>query len=63
MRTLPFALGITDIEKSVQDSAQRAGCSPVLVMPGEAARWRMEALNIPIRHAPKTSGTVRYQPQ
>lgn len=49
MRVLHLALAVSNIEQSVADYSARLGVLPVVVVPGEYALWRAEALNLSIR--------------
>ena len=61
MRRFHIAIGVTDIEKSVADYAERLGAPPVVVVPGEYALWRTEQLNFSIRKVEsEEAGKVRH---
>ena len=60
MRTLHLALAVSNIEQSVADYSARMGVLPVVVVPGEYALWRTEALNLSIRKTIEPSGTMRH---
>lgn len=49
MRRIHIALGVGDIAASVADYTRRLGMAPVVVVPGEYALWRTDALNLSIR--------------
>ncbi len=65
-RTTPLqrfhlAIGVADIQKSVEDYSRRLGCPPVLVIEGEYALWRTPTLNFSIRKTvTATAGIVRH---
>ncbi len=61
MKKFHIALGVPDVEASIQDYRQRLGCGPDLLIPGEYALWRTEALNLSIRKVVAAeAGTVRH---
>ncbi len=60
MRRFHIAIGVADIAASVDDYSQRLGQHPVLVVPGEYALWRTEALNLSIRYMPAEPGSLRH---
>jgi len=49
MKRFHIALGISDVEASADDYSQRLGCRPDLLIPGEYALWRTDAVNLSIR--------------
>jgi len=60
MRTLHLALAVSNIEQSVADYSARLGVLPAVVVSGEYALWRTEALNLSIRKISETSGSLRH---
>ena len=46
-----LALGVADIAASVRDYSARLGCEPEVVVEGEYALWRTDALNVSIRRS------------
>jgi hypothetical protein len=60
-RRFHLAIGVNDIQRSVQDYSHRLGCAPVLVIDHEYALWRNPTLNFSIRKTDeKTAGMVRH---
>lgn len=56
-----LAIGVADIQTSVEDYSRRLASPPVLVIDGEYALWRTPILNFSIRKtAPDTAGMVRH---
>lgn len=55
-RRLHVALGVSNIEASVEDYSRRLGGRPTVLVPGEYALWRSEAVNLSIRKAVNDSG-------
>lgn len=49
-----LALGVADIAASVRDYSARLGCEPEVVVEGEYALWRTQALNVSIRRSEVT---------
>jgi len=49
MKRFHLALGVSDVEASVDDYSQRLGCRPGLLIPGKYALWRTDAVNLSIR--------------
>lgn len=49
-----LALGVADIAASVRDYSARLGCEPEVVVEGEYALWRTNALNVSIRRSETT---------
>ncbi len=49
-----LALGVADIAASVRDYSARLGCEPEVVVDGEYALWRTDALNVSIRRSETT---------
>lgn len=61
MRRFHIALGVASIEGSVADYSRRLGCPPEVVVPGQYALWRTNALNFSIRSvAPAEAGKMRH---
>jgi hypothetical protein len=52
MRKFHIALGVVSLSDSIADYTQRLGAQPQVMVPGEYALWRTEALNISIRQVP-----------
>lgn len=56
-----IALGVADIEASVQEYSRRLGCEPQITVPNEYALWRTDALNFSIRRvAVGEAGALRH---
>jgi hypothetical protein len=49
-----LALGVAAIAASVRDYSARLGCQPEVVVDGEYALWRTDALNVSIRRGETT---------
>lgn len=61
MKRFHIALGVADVEASVQDYRQRLGSPPDLLIPGEYALWRTDTLNVSIRKvASAEAGALRH---
>jgi hypothetical protein len=61
MRKFHIAIGVSDIESSVQDYSARFGCNPEIVIPNEYALWRTETLNFSVRKVPnRESDKLRH---
>lgn len=60
MLVLHLALAVSNVEQSVADYSARLGVLPVVVVPGDYALWRTEALNLSIRKTSEPSGTMRH---
>ena len=61
MRRLHIALGVSDIEASVDDYSGRLGCGPTLIVPDEYALWRTDTINFSIRKVvPDEVGQLRH---
>lgn len=61
MRRIHIALGVADIAASVADYTRRLGAAPVVVVAGEYALWRTDALNLSIRRVDAAAaGTLRH---
>jgi hypothetical protein len=59
VKRVSLALGITDVESSADDSSQRLGCRPDLLIPGKYALWRTDAVNLSIRKVGHEEGGAR----
>ena len=57
MKKFHIALAVPNIEESVRDFSIRLGKEADLVIPGEYALWRTEALNLSIRRVPFDEST------
>ncbi|MCC5858018.1 MAG: hypothetical protein JJT90_07675 [Ectothiorhodospiraceae bacterium] len=60
MKRFHLAIGVEDVEASVEDYTRRLGAEPVLIIPGRYALWRTPQLNFSIRHIPGSSATLRH---
>jgi catechol 2,3-dioxygenase-like lactoylglutathione lyase family enzyme len=60
MRRFHIAVGVRNIDASIADYASRLGAAPVLIVPGEYALWRTDALNFSIRQSDTDAGRVRH---
>ena len=58
MKRFHIALGVSDVESSADDYSQRLGCLPDLLIPGEYALWRTDAVNVSIRKVSHEEGTA-----
>ena len=56
MKRFHLALGVSDVESSADDSSQRLGCRPGLLIFGEYALWRTDAVNLSIRKVSHEEG-------
>ncbi len=55
------ALGVSNIERSVEDYSRRLGQQADVIIPDEYALWRTQTLNVSIRKVPpEKSGTLRH---
>ena len=59
MKRFHIAIGVADIAPSIDDYTARLGALPCVVVPGEYALWRTEALNVSIRRTGGV-GTLRH---
>jgi hypothetical protein len=55
-----IAIGVADVERSLDEYSRLAGSEPELVVAGEYALWRTEVLNLSIRRVTDGVGTVRH---
>lgn len=61
MKKLHVAIGTADIDASVVDYSKRLGQAPEVVVPGNYALWRTEALNLSVRvTGPDEAGKLRH---
>lgn len=61
MQKIHIAIGTSNIEASVQDYSARFGRSPEVVISGEYALWRTNAINFSIRKvSSQESGRLRH---
>lgn len=60
MTRFHIALGVTDVQRSIEDYSQRFGCRPVAIVPDEYALWRTNSVNFSIRRTSETGGTLRH---
>lgn len=49
MKRFHLALSVRDLAASIEEYNRQFGCAPCVVVPGEYALWRTDALNISIR--------------
>ena len=56
MKRFHTVLGLSDVEASADDYSQRLGCRPDLLIPGEYALWRTDAVNLSIRKVSHEEG-------
>lgn len=55
-----IAIGVANVERSLDEYSRLLGIEPELVVAGEYALWRTEILNLSIRRTPDEVGTVRH---
>jgi catechol 2,3-dioxygenase-like lactoylglutathione lyase family enzyme len=60
MKRIHIAIGVSDIERSVEDYSRRLGCPPEVVVPGEYALWVTAEVNFSIRQSHDQPGTLRH---
>jgi len=60
MKRFHIAIGVADIARSIEDYSARLGVAPCVVVPGEYALWRTEALNLSIRRTGEAAGALRH---
>ncbi len=60
MKKFHIAIGVTDIEQSIEDYSSRLGQRPQIVINGEYALWRTDSLNFSIRKTRADMGVVRH---
>ncbi|KPK55360.1 MAG: hypothetical protein AMS22_04615 [Thiotrichales bacterium SG8_50] len=61
MRKLHIAIGVLNIEATVQDYSVRFGRSPEVVVANEYALWRTDTLNFSVRKvSSQESGQLRH---
>lgn len=60
MRRFHIAIGVQDIEASVQEYSQRLAAKPELIIPDEYALWRTDSLNFSIRKVEGEIGKIRH---
>ena len=59
MRKFHIAIGVTDIEKSIEDYSIRLGDNPSIHIEGEYALFRTASINMSIRKVENTTTGVR----
>lgn len=60
MRRFHLAVGVEDIEASVEEYSRRLDARPVLLIPGEYALWRTRELNLSVRYIPGRDTGIRH---
>ena len=60
MKKIHIAIGVKDVERSVEDYSLRLGKRPTVVIPNEYALWRTPQVNFSIRCDRKAAGTLRH---
>lgn len=61
MRKFHIAIGVADINNTIEDYSKRLGAAPVVVVPGNYALWRTEQLNFSVRKVEQMeAGKVRH---
>ncbi len=60
MKRFHIAVGVVDVQRSIEDYSRRLECLPSVVVPGEYALWRTAALNFSIRRSAGGVGAVRH---
>jgi hypothetical protein len=61
MRKLHIAIGVANIEASIEDYSVRFGCGPQASISGEYALWRTDTINFSIRKVSiQESGLLRH---
>jgi len=60
MKRFHIALGVADVQASIEDYSQRLGCRPSVVVSGEYALWRTSSLNLSIRRTTEQAGALRH---
>jgi len=60
MRKIHIALGVENIERSIEDYSNRLGCEPLVVIPNEYALWRTATINLSIRRAENGEAPLRH---
>ena len=61
MKKLHIAISTTTIDDTVNDYSKRLGCEPCLIVEGEYALWRTEAVNFSVRYDPAPrAGNLRH---
>lgn len=61
MQKIHIAIGTLNVAASIQDYSARFGRDPEVVIPGEYALWRTDAVNFSIRKvASEESGRLRH---
>ncbi|WP_437567089.1 hypothetical protein [Sorangium sp. So ce542] len=52
MRKIHIALGVSSLADSITDYTQRLAAQPQVIVPGQYALWRTDAVNFSIRQLP-----------
>ncbi len=61
MKKLHLALGVSNVESSVEDYSSRLEKEPDVVVPGQYALWRTQHLNMSIRKiSDEAAGQLRH---
>jgi [ribosomal protein S5]-alanine N-acetyltransferase len=60
MKRLHFAIGVKNINESIQDYQKRFNCKPAVVIENEYALFRTESLNVSIRKVDDTKVGLRH---
>lgn len=61
MKKFHLAIGVADIEATVEDYSERLQAQPTVVVPGEYALWRTAHLNFSVRKVePSQVGQLRH---
>ena len=60
MRRFHLALGVKNLDRSIEDYSKRLGCGPEAVVKGKYALWRMEGVNFSVRVVKSGVGRLRH---
>jgi hypothetical protein len=60
MKKFHIAIGVADIDRSVEDYSRRLECAPSVVIPNEYALWRTASVNFSIRRVTNSPGILRH---
>jgi hypothetical protein len=55
-----IAIGVANLEASIEDYSRRLRCRPCTVIPHAYALWRTDTLNFSIRCIPEEAGSLRH---
>lgn len=60
MKKIHVALGVQDVDRSIEDYSRRLDCKPVIVIPNKYALWRTSTINLSIRRVQQGAAPLRH---